>query len=242
MLLKKVEGIGLSAQESRVYLAALESGIAPASKIATEAGLNRVTTYGLLMRLKERGFVTVATRQRTQVFTALDPEHFIAEARQRSDELAGVLPQLLALAGNHPVRPRVRVFEDIDGVKSAYRETLTAASEILNYANSKNIRAHWPDYDDEYVRLRSEKKIFLRGLAPDDLQGRRVQGGDGEFHRATRLLPKKLFWVENEIKIWDNKFLIATFEPQPVAIVIESEPIVATQRQIFEIAWEYAKK
>lgn len=242
MVLKKIEAIGLTEPEAAVYLAALETGTAPASEIARTAGLNRVTTYGLLMRLKSRGAIAVSSRGKAQVFTAADPEHFIADARQRADDLAGVLPQLLAMAGNHPVRPKVRVFEGIEGVQAAYRESLAAKSEILNYANSQNIRAHWPTYDADYVRVRADQKIFLRGLAPDDVQGRRVKAGDADFHRETRLLPKKHFWVENEIKIWDDKFLIASFEPQVFAVIIESPPMVETQRQIFGIAWEYAGK
>ncbi|MCF7812556.1 hypothetical protein K9M59_03095 [Candidatus Gracilibacteria bacterium] len=237
-IIKKLIDTGLSQNEAIVYLSSLENGTAPASSIAETAGLNRVTTYSVLERLLEEGLMAVSQRKGTKHFTALSPDILIEEIQRRAENLNRSLPLLKSLMGGQEDRPLVRFFKGLEGVQNAYWETLESRTQMLNYANSKNIRDHWPDYDQEYVLERKKKKIFLRGLAPEDLQGKKVQEKDAEYFRETRLLPKKHFWVENEINIYDDKFFIASFDPEPFAIIIQSQTVADTQRQIFEIAWE----
>jgi len=241
-IVKKIMDIGFSEKEAQVYIASLESGNAPVSVIAESANLNRITTYGLLQTLLAEGLVTMSEKRGIQHFLALNPDILVDDARRRSEALAQSLPFLKSLMGTQEQRPVVRFFDEISGVKKAYRETLKSKTEILNYANSKNIRIHWPEYDEEYVAQRKKKKIFLRGICPDDDFGKMVLSEDKKYFRSIRLLPQKHFWVENEIKIFDDKLFIASFEPQTFAILIQSQTVTDTQRQIFEIAWAFAKQ
>lgn len=241
LLLRRLQALGLSRREAEIYLAALESGQSPASRIAEKGRMNRVSAYNTLEKLVKKGLIEEGERAGVKVFSALPPEIFVEETKKRTRDIEESLPDLLSLVGTPLFRPSVRFFEDIEGVKMAYRFSLEAKTEILNYANSKNLREHWAEYDDEYVQKRTEKHIFLRGLAPDDAFGKRVQRDDEKYYRQTRLLNEKHFAVENEIKIFDNKLLIASFEPHIFAILIESSAVADTQRQIFEIAWESVK-
>lgn len=241
-IIKRLTDVGFSEKEAKVYIASLESGNAPVSIIAEAANLNRITTYGLLQTLLAEGLVTMSEKRGVQHFSALSPDILADDIRRRAETLSQSVSFLKSLMGTHEHRPVVRFFDGISGVKKAYRETLKAKTEILNYANSKNIRVHWPEYDQEYVAQRKRKKIFLRGICPDDEFGKMVLCEDKKYFRHTRLLPQKHFWVENEIKIFDDKLFIASFEPQAFAIIIQSQTVTDTQRQIFEIAWTFAKQ
>lgn len=240
-MLKKLEGIGLNMSEARMYLANLEEGSAPASAIAKRAGMNRVTAYTILKRLLVRGIVSSRQQNGMQFFQALSPEILGEDRAHKVESFRQAIPFLQSLSAGSGMRPQVEFFEGVKSVKKSYLATLQSKTEILNYANSRNIREHWREYDNEYVQRRAEKKIFLRGLSPDDVAGRRVQGRDEEFYREIRLLSGKYFEVENEINIFDNVVLIASFSPVCFAIMIESQTVADTQRQIFEIAWEAAK-
>ncbi len=237
VIISNLVGFGYTATEARIYLTALECGTAPASQIAEHLNLNRVTTYGTCQKLVKKGLLYNSKIKDTKHFTAIEPELFFEEQRQKINILASSIPFLKELSTQHTIRPKVQLFEGIDELKKAYKKTLSAKTEILNYANSRNIRDHWPNYDKEYVRQRAKRKIFLRGIAPDDHAGRMVQKSDKDFYRETRLFPKDLFRVENEINIFDDKILIASFEPRSFVILIQSSTVAETQRQIFNLAW-----
>ena len=140
----------------------------------------------------------------------------------------------------------MRYYEGWEGVKHVYEDTLTAKSELLNFANSAVVRRFWPNYDEEYVAERVKRGIKLRGIAPDDAAGRKVHGEDKEHHREIRLVPGKDFDFKNEINIYDHKVAICSFDSglrgdrDMFGIIIESKEVSETQRQIFEMAWRYA--
>lgn len=241
VLKQNIVDIGLTENESLVYLSALRVGMASASKIAKNAGLNRVTTYGILEKLSHRGLIQPVQASGIQNFNAIHPDIFVERARQKVQALEKSLPDLRKMMSEYKMRPNVRFFEGISELKKAYAETLKSQTDILSYANSKNIRDHWVNYDLEYVTKRQRKKIFLRGLAPDDSFGEAVKAEDKIYYRETRLLKSSEFEVENEVNIFNNTMFIASFQPHPFAILIESKAVADTQRQIFELLWRSSK-
>lgn len=241
-IIKTLIDIGLDEKEAQIYITTLEIGIAPASQIAQKAKLNRVTTYGILQDLEKDGLIQKTEKKDIAHFFAIDPEILLEKVKQKTVALEQIVPDIKSLISGHEYAVSRRFFEGLSAVKEAYTETLLAQEKILNYANSKNIRKNWPDYDEEYVQKRTNQKIFLQGIYPNDQQGKKVQKEDKKYFRETRLLPKKHFLLENEIKIYDDKFFIASFEPTPFAILIQSQTIADSQKQIFKIAWNFSSR
>lgn len=232
--------IGLTGKEAKVYLAALEVGPAPASDIALRSKLNRVTTYDVLEKLIKRGYVSTYTKQRIKYFVATEPDIIRMDIRQKYLDFKEVLPDLRRLHGSTYV-PRIRYYEGIEGVKKVYTDTLTAKTEILNYADSKSIREHWPTYDQDYVDERVKRRIYLRGIAPEDEQGKRVSAENEKKYREIRLVKAGPYAFSNEINIYDEKVSIVSFgKNEVVGMIIESPEIANTQRAIFMMAWEFA--
>ncbi len=244
-LLKILESVGLNERESQLYLVGLEIGSSPASLYSKKTKLNRITCYHSLERLVERGIFTHSRHKSGKKYAPVSPEVLSLEVRKNVESLDRVLPELKSLMGSEHKRPTVRFFSGWDGVKRVYEDSLTAGGEILNFANSSIVRSFWGNYDEEYVNERSKRKIFLRGIAPDDEMGREVVKSDKKFNREIRLVKGKEFNFNNEIKIYDNKVAIISFSEQPddlFGIIIESKEVAETQRQIFEMAWRYAVK
>ncbi len=235
-----LSNIGLSAKESKVYLASLELGPSPASDIALRAKLNRVSTYDILEKLIKRGFLSTYTQKRVKYFVATEPDILRQDVRQKYLDFKEALPDLRRLHGSTYV-PRIRYYEGIDGVKKVYADTLTAKTEIFNYADSKSIREFWPDYDEEYVNQRVKRRIYLRGIAPFDELGQKIAADNERKHRDIRLVKVGSFAFANEINIYDDKVSIVSFgKNEVVGMIIESPEIANTQRAIFMMAWEFA--
>lgn len=238
-LIKILTRLGLTEKESKVFLACTKQGTAVVSDIAQGADINRVTTYDILEKLKQKGLVSYYTKKKIKYFSSIDPEILLEEFETRTQDLRGVLPKLKALSGeiNHP---RVRYFEGLEGIKHIYSDTLSSSSEILNYANSSEIRNIWPTYDQDYVQKRADKKIYLRGLSPSDNAGETVHKEDSKFNREIRLIPQDQFNFTNEINIYDDKVAIISLKEELIGMIIESTEIANSQRAIFEMCWQFA--
>lgn len=235
-----LNNIGLTPKESRVYLATLELGPSPASDIALRAKLNRISTYDILKKLIKRGFISTYNRKSVKYFIATEPDAIRHEVRQKYLDLKEALPELRRLHGTTYI-PRIRYYEGREGIKKVYADTLTAKTEILNYADSKSIREFWPNYDEEYVGERVKKRIYLRGIAPLDEYGEKVASENEKKYREIRLVKAGPYSFANEINIYDDKVSIVSFgKNEVVGMVIESPEIANTQRAIFMMAWEFA--
>lgn len=232
--------IGLTEKETAVYLAALELGDAPASEIALRSKLNRVTTYDVLEKLIQKGFISSYMQKRVKYFAATDPDFLRKDYRKRYMDLKEALPELRRIHGKTS-HPRIRYYEGLDGIKKIYMDTLSSKTEILNYADSKSIRHFWPKYDEEYVQERVNRKIYLRGIAPKDEHGKRVVKQNQQMFREIRLMQDGPYPFSNEIHIYDDKVAIISFgKNEVVGMIIEGEEIANSQRAIFLMAWEFA--
>ncbi|MFH1720578.1 MAG: helix-turn-helix domain-containing protein [Patescibacteria group bacterium] len=241
MLIDVLINIGLTKKEAKVYLACLELGSSIVSEIAKRAKINRVTTYDILEKLIQKGYINFITKYKIKYFNPTKPDLVFAETKKHTEDFQKALPDLKRLHGETP-HPRVRYFEGIAGIKAIYADTLTSKTDILNYANSKEIRDFWPNYDEEYVAKRAKKKIYLHGLAPADEAGEKVVKENRKYYRNIRLVSKKKYDFSNEINIYDNKFSIISFGEGLIGMIIESKEIADTQRTIFKMAWKLAKK
>jgi len=238
-LLSILTNIGLTEKESKVYLACLEKNNSPVSVIAKNAKINRVTTYDILEKLKEKGMVSFYTKQKIKYFNAINPELLLERFEKRTNDLRRSLPDFKRISGvtSHP---RIKYFEGIEGIKEIYTDTLTAKTEILNYSNSQEIRKSWPTYDKDYVAKRASKKIHLRGICLKDEEGEKVKSEDKKYYREMHLLPKEIFNFTNEINIYDDKVAIISFADELIGMIIESTEIANSQRAIFNMCWQYA--
>ncbi|MBU0727660.1 hypothetical protein KKA95_03160 [Patescibacteria group bacterium] len=232
--------LGLNDKEAKIYLVCLELGSGTVMQISRKSAITRGSTYDILEEMLEKGLVSKIHKDKHMVFTAVDPEVLNKRYQDRIRNFELVMPELTGLFHKHS-KPRVRYFEGAEGIKRVYEDTLTATTEILNYANSREIRMYWPSYDDDYVKMRIKKKIFLKGIAPDDEYGKRVRKEDKISLRKTHLLPSKDYKFTNEINIYDNKVAITSFANELIGIIIESKEIADTQRDIFKMAWAFAK-
>jgi sugar-specific transcriptional regulator TrmB len=236
-----VKNIGLSDKETNIYLACLELGSSTVSKIAEQGSVNRITTYSILEKLIEKGYVHFLNKNNTKYFDATDPITINRELRRKTEDFRESLPAFKQLRGEAR-HPKVRYFEGIEGIKQLYAESLSSKTEILNYSNSLEIRRHWKEYEEEYVKERVKRKIFLRGISPSDEHGLQVQQKDIEHFRELRLVPTEQFSFTNEINIYENKVAIASFKDTPlIGMIIESQEVANTQRDIFKMAWEFAR-
>src|SRR3990167_994305 len=97
--------LGLSEQESAVYLATLELGASSISDIAKRAGIKRPTAYYVIDGLMGKSLMSKAPRGKRTFYIAEPPRKLLTNVRAQEDKLLNILPRLESLqnsAGNKP--------------------------------------------------------------------------------------------------------------------------------------------
>jgi sugar-specific transcriptional regulator TrmB len=144
--------IGLSANESKVFLVLLQLGRGSVTQITRKAGLNRTTGYDILDNLVAKGLASISGKEPKQEYIAESPdkvvfllEKEISEKAEQLKKIKSILPEIKSLH-NVAGRPKVRFYEGAQGLKDVYEDTLTSHEEIRAYATYDDMQDTLPGY------------------------------------------------------------------------------------------------
>lgn len=242
---------GLNDVEIKIYLAALEFGPAPASDLAKQAGLNRVTAYEALKRLSKNGFIKIRAKQGSKIkyFTAEDfliLKEKLNEKKSALSELENKLkiidPQLRSRYLKKEEKPEVYFYEGKEGIKNVLLDTLKQnPKEILSFASADFLEIGFDkEFLADYWKKRVALKIPTRGIMPktdvalnlfDDGKNRREL-------RRVKFISEEDYVFKNEIEIYgDNLGIISMEKGNEHGIIIRSKSIAESFRSLFELIW-----
>jgi len=247
-LIEKLEKFGLSRKEAKIYVVLLELGPSPVQEIAKKASINRSTVYVLLGSLSEHGLVGISEKDGVKVYNPAPPERliqFLEESVKKYTELVGLahglVPELKAMYVGVGPKPKVQFFEGLEGIKTAYEDTLTAQETIRAYASIENMHKVLPDYFPEYYQRRSQKNIKIRAIFPDTPEARERITHNTEEAREAMLVPKEKYAFTQEINLYDNKVVFMSLL-EKFALIIESAELAEAFKKVFEMSWAEASR
>jgi len=231
---KVLGNIGLSETESRVYLAALELGESLRKTLADKASIKRPTLYyEVLPSLLGKGLLTETVRGKRRYLVAQDIQPFLEAKRlQRA---------LLATAST---RPKLLLFEGVEGIKKVWFDHLVQRKPILELVGIEDIHPELQNYLRKYYILeRVKRKIPEKML----ISGPTVAGifhvkSDPYELREVKTIDKSLFPVPLSCDIYgDNvSFTLHRKGSEMIGLIIRSKEIATTMRSIFDYVWQSA--
>lgn len=237
---------GLSDKEVEVYLALLSLGPAPVRRIATEADVNRGTTYDILRSLQALGLVSYYHKEKHQYFVAEDPKKLLDAWREKIEkfeslkkEIAEVVPQLRALHSVVTDRPVVTYHDGAIGVRTILQDVLeqTALEKVKEYyvyssaAIRKYLYAAFPNFSEERIASGISVKVMAIG------EGGELVGLDNRkwLTREDSAPTYSLIYAGRLAMISTNT------EGMPVGVIIQNRGLYETQKVIFENLWKIIK-
>ncbi|MCL5090854.1 MAG: hypothetical protein M1514_02470 [Patescibacteria group bacterium] len=243
---KTLAALGLEPKEIKFYQTCFKLGSATINEVAKESHLQRSTAYLVAQQLLQKGFLEEDLKSYKKKITALEPTKILQmlSARQRTLkrqelELEENLPLLQAEYQASEIRPKVKVFEGKQGLVSVWKDILSTKGEILLWTNQQtenkvfDKQAH-----DKFIQERISKRIKIRVLAVNNPQAKELQKLDHLALRETKLLPPNTEFSA-ETYIYDNKVAILDYNKDIMGIIIESLPISAYHKAIFEMNWDH---
>ncbi len=242
-LAKKLESVGLTEKQAKVYVAALFLGPAPVQRIAEQAEVNRATTYVILDELAAMGLVSTSVEGKKTVFVAESPEaierylnSIEKEVSERKEALKKSLKDLKDVsrveADDAPVVRFYKGPEAAQAVSDYMRRKATRSEKILGLSDIDEIRKMYPDVLQKNPSARKRKNLSSRALYSGSVD---LPREDPQTQREAKRLPAK---AKGDLQLYKDRATILTFGEHPTGIVIESREIVAILRQLYNLAWK----
>jgi len=246
---EKLERIGLTKDQSAVYLYLIRNGNMPANLLARRLGISRTLMYKILEDLISRTLVFKDESFKVTRFSAAHPYSLrsIAEEGQKSaDELARSIEQIIGpLAAEFNLqsqKPSVHFMEGLDGLTTVLEDTLTSSEPIYMYVDTDTLEQELLDIDSVYVKKRLKKgipkKILMARTAASEAYSKENQS---ELTQTRLISSDSIPHFYSFMKIYDKKVCFISYkEGNITSTIIYDESIYTMQRFIFEALWGQA--
>lgn len=242
-LIPTLQSYGFSDKEAKVYLVALELGSSPASTIARQTGIKRVTVYTILKDLKEKGIVNALERKDITYFSVVSPKILLDLLEQKFLEFKEKAPELLALVEKIWTAPKIKYLEWIWWLEKLFADFANTTEDMrvilwTPKAHKKSFSAHiW-----RYRLLRKKRWLISRRIVTaDDTDIKKELLDDKKYGRKTVVIQDFPLPIHADINIyWPGKISILFFDKNdiPHAIIIENNEVYTTLVGIFEYIWK----
>lgn len=234
-----LQHLGLNEKEAKVYLALLQLGTATVPAISVKAETKRPTTYLILEELRMKGLATLLPKKAKALYTAESPRILLEEQREKEEIIRANLPELLAIYNSKKEKPKVVYYQGEDNILKLYAE-IFKEKEILFYGSIASISPKVREQINRYsVKIKKDKLNVREVLQADAESVQFAKDNNLENHRL-KIAPENFPFPTDNI-IFGNKVAIITYKDSPMAVVIESNDVVATYKSLFEIAWQSIK-
>lgn len=238
MIQETLQQIGLSKNETKIYLALLELGPCLMGELSGKTKIHRRNIYDSIEMLKDKGFVSSTLLNNRNVFEAVDPKRILEILDERRIDIESILPQLTK---KNKKQSLIKVYSGTNGRKIIFEDKLNCKEE--QYVLS----AHKPSkksstYIENYHMRRIKNKIPLKMLFINSDKDFAKKFSEYKYIQV-RLLPK-LFNSPIAINIYGNKvaFLLGSGSMEPMSILIEDQDFSKDFKVHFEMLWKLSKK
>lgn len=247
-LAAKLQSVGFTDKQAKVYVAALFLGASSVQKIAQQADVNRATTYVILGELEEMGVISESTVGKKTVYVAEPPEaieRFLDGMQKgiqaRKDELKALMPELRNTErSQEQSAPTIRFYkvdEGFDKMNDYLLRKAPRGSEVYGITDLDKTRELFGRYPSKVPAKRIKKGILGKLLyySTKDTFPKVSKEHKREAKRLKSAFP-------SDMTLYENSALIFNYSSKkPVGIVIEDKDIVQGLRQLFEFYWSSTK-
>lgn len=242
MLESQLTITGLTLAEAQVYEVLLDFPYLAAGRIIQMTDLKRGTVYNVLESLKIKGLVEELTEFKVARFKAKHPAHIHELIDQKEGELKGLRQNLSGLIERYSLtnlRPGVRTYDGISGMKKVLDDTLTSKTEILTYVDSDAVEKYTKTVNAEYVDKRLKAGVTKRIIALDTPFARaHFLKADSELTKV-RFMPRQFdAFHRTGAQIYDGKVAYTTLTDQNIiGVIIEDKNIYEMHKALFGFNW-----
>ncbi len=230
--------IGLSNNETEIYLTLLKLGEALASQIAEETKISRPHVYDSIRKIIEKGMATYVIKNGRKYFKPTDPIKILdyvkekeLELQQKEKAIREALPELSVMFRPLKEKPKVEVYEGGEGIKTILNDIIRTRKEMLafNTLGEEFLKVIPEHFLEKHFKERKRLGIKSRQFY--------TEGTKILKHKMARY--KKISRGYNQVSLFvygDNVVMFILIE-NPLTIKIKSKKVAKLYKAQFELIW-----
>lgn len=234
-----LQELGLSINETKVFVALLNLGATTAGKVAEKCKLHRTNVYDALERLGEKGLVSHILKDETKIFEASDPESLSRLVDERKAKLESIMPQLI-LDKQFSKKTSVHVFEGVKALKLAFYALLKYNKPIHIYGLPKHAPEIVKNFIDLFHKTRIQRKILMQHIYNENSQ-ERIKYLNSLAYTEAKYLPHQFDTPISTLTCGDEVLIIYWLEPLTF-IRMDSKQLAETYKNYFGFLYSAAEE
>ena len=235
--------LGLTANETKVYLSLLDLGTAQTGHITEKSGVHRRNVYDAISRLMEKGLISFVSVNNKKLFSPVNPKRFLEIIDEKKFELESLkedfqkmIPEL-ELRTKLEQRHDVRFFKGVEGLKTVFEDIIRTGKDYIGYGPGEQIEKILKHYLRHFVDKRIKAKIKIKLIYDEASRGNVKKNPLSQI----RFIPQQ-YSSRAALRIYGDKVaLLLLSEEEPLAIVIKNKAIAEGYRKYFEVMWKASK-
>jgi sugar-specific transcriptional regulator TrmB len=244
-------GIGLNAEEAKMYASLLEHGSQSAARLASTTGIKRTYIYYVASSLAKRGLISQEKKYNTTIFAPLSPDMLLSLAAAQKERataseraLEGLLPSLKLKYTTLEEKPLVTTYEGLDGLKKLYKNIVAENTDIMLFRSYYDDKK--PEIDqvvNTQIALQVEHNIHARVVGPYEEGSKETYLKFDQSRLVTRRFIKTLpFVLPSQIILYGtSKVALVSLKQSIVTTLIDNIDIYTTFKAIFEYIWNISE-
>ena len=225
-MINELKQAGLTENETKVYLALIESGPNLAGQISRKTGLHRRSVYDVTEMLIKKGLIGYILKNNRRYFEASNPNRILEILQEKQNLLEPIVSDLLKTYSSEKEKQETNFYKGKEGLKAIFEDQLNY-KEILILGASPKAYEVLKFYFKWYDKKRKKKKIKVRIIAYDKKISKIPLA-------EIRYLPQK-YESPVAVNIYGNKTAIILWAKQPIVIAIREKEIAEAYKKYFEL-------
>jgi len=233
-IIKILKRLGLSLNETKVYLMLNDYGSSKAGKISNTTQLDRSSCYNALKALQEKGLVSHVLLGEVKWFQAAGPRRLLDYLKEQEDDILSIVSELQGRHKKGKIEGQVRLFRGVKGVKTIFLDMIKTKEDNFVFGSEGQFSEKMPEFALQFDRLKKENKIKTKLL---------LRKGRKELDKKTsdyRYLPN-ISESPAVTNIYGDKIAIIVWTEEPEGIIIENKSAAKAYKSYFDFMWKNAK-
>ncbi|VVB79634.1 HTH-type sugar sensing transcriptional regulator TrmBL1 [uncultured archaeon] len=241
---KELRELGLTENESLIYLHLLKKGETTTGSIIKETQIANSRVYESLNTLVGKGLVSYNVQKDGKHFQAESPNKFIELEEQRKKKISELVPQLNNLKNTKEKETLTAVYEGYEGFKTAFRKIVydcpvNGVIDVFGFSQpqykSENLSLFLNNLNLKSIKKRQKLRLITdissRGFQEDIAKAKNTEV---KYMPSGYLSPAAM-------DIFEDYVYIFLWEEKPFVFMIKNKLIAESFKQYFNVLWTIAK-